>query len=211
MSALVQILTPVRGEPRVHEGPRWVFEGLKGRLTEISSRRAGAGLTAACELIEQVQSVRDVAAWVSAGDSAFYPPDLAERGVDLDCLPVVFAPGSQAAARVADRLLRSGGFGLVVVDLSDVSRATGRSAEVPVALLSRLVKLSQHHAASVVFLTRKSASQPSLGSLIALRGEATRVRVGENRFVVRIEVIKDKRQGPGWKHEEVYRGPDGLR
>ena len=209
MSAQIHILPPP--EVSVEARPRWGFEGLKGRLTEISGRRARASLTVASALIEQAQSARDVAAWVAAGDSAFYPPDLAARGVDLRNLPVVFAPGPQAAARVADKLLRSGGFGLVVVDLTDAAGVARHGATVSMALLSRLVKLSQHHAAAVVFLTRKPGHQPSLGSLIALRGEATRVRQGEDRFGVRVEVIKDKRQGPGWTHEEVYRGPDGLR
>jgi recombination protein RecA len=168
-------------------------------------------LTVALRLVEEAQRAHDVAAWVTAGPSAFYPPDVEDWGIDLGSLPIVFAPGVQAAARAADRLLRSGGFGLVIVDLIDPARAHAHGVDVPMPLMSRLVKLSQRHASSVVFLTRKRTSSPSLGSLIALRGEATRVWAGDNRFVVRVEVIKDKRNGPGWRHEEVFRGPDGLR
>jgi recombination protein RecA len=204
--------------PRVHpaqapEGaPQWVFSELTGRLTEISSSTSSACLTVALDLVAQAQRARDTAAWITGGQSAFYPPDLAHWGIDLRCLPVIFAPGTKGAARAADRLLRSNGFGLVVVDLCEIEGPrSGDGVEVPMPLMSRLVKLSQHHAASVVFLTRKHRDRPSLGSLIALRGEAVRQRVKEDRFRVVVEVLKDKRRGPGWKREEVFRGPDGLR
>ncbi len=204
--------------PSVHRAreperaPEWAFSELTGRLTEVSSRESSACLTVALGLVAQAQRARDTAAWIAAGESAFYPPDLAHWGIDLRCLPVIFAPGTQGAARAADRLLRSNGFGLVVVDLCDVEgRRSGAEVEVPMPLMSRLVKLAQHHAASVVFLTRKHRDRPSLGSLIALRGEAQRQRVTEDQFRVVVEVLKDKRRGPGWKREEVFRGPDGLR
>lgn len=212
MSAASLLQFPrVRPAQAPETAPRWAFTELSGRLTEISSSASSASMTAALGLVLQAQTARDTAAWISGGPSAFYPPDLAHWGIDLRCLPVIFAPGTQAAARAADRLLRSNGFGLVVVDLTDVQDSKGRDVEVPMPLMSRLVKLAQHHAASVVFLTHKHRDRPSLGSLIALRGEAVRKRVSEDRFEVVVEVLKDKRRGPGWRHEEVFRGPDGLR
>lgn len=212
MSAASLLTFPrVRRAHAPEEAPRWAFGALSGRLTEISSSASGASLTVALGLVAQAQRARDMAAWITAGPSAFYPPDLVDWGIDLRCLPVIFAPGAQGAARAADRLLRSNGFGLVVVDLSDAQERRDGQVEVPMPLMSRLVKLAQHHAASVVFLTRKHRDRPSLGSLIALRGEAVRGRVGEDRFSVVVEILKDKHRGPGWRHEEVFRGPDGLR
>src|SRR5262249_9390415 len=99
--------------------------------------------------------------------------------------------------RSAERLLRSGAFGLVILDLG--------TAELAMPVQGRLVTLAQTHDAAVVCLTEKSADAASLGSLISLRAEATRLR-----DEITLRVIKDKRRGPGALRKAPVRGPDGL-
>jgi hypothetical protein len=103
----------------------------------------------------------------------------------------------------AARLVHSGGFGLVVLDLTATQR-------LPDALLGRLVREAQRHEALVLCLTRKAASAPSLGSLISLRVEASRKKLGTDRFQCIVKALKDKRHGAGWTHEEVLHGAPGL-
>jgi recombination protein RecA len=98
--------------------------------------------------------------------------------------------------------VRSGGFGLVLVDL-------GSSADVPTPLQGRLSSLALKHDTAIVLLTQKPPSSPSLGSMISLRVEARRSPEDEARFRVRLDVLKDKRRGPGWSHEEIFQGPPG--
>jgi len=128
--------------------------------------------------------------------------------------------------RAASRLARSGGFGLIVVDLAGASlaAASGRSSgrrgrdlldaarmtEVPLPLQSRLTGLAQTHDVAVVFLTEKTRDLPSLGTLVSFRGASRRERDERGRYLCRVEAIKDKRRGPGWSHTEVRRGPAGL-
>jgi len=112
-------------------------------------------------------------------------------------------PRAATVARAAARLLRSGAFGLVVLDLGS---DTGISA----ALLGKLGQLAQRHDSAVCCLTVKRPERPSLGSLVSLRGEALRRRTGEDRFSCVVRVLKDKRSGPGWTHEEVVHGMPGL-
>ena len=128
---------------------------------------------------------------------------MAAAGVDLDALPVVRAGDAAAAGRAADLLLRSGAFGLVVIDL-------GRRAQLAVPLQSRLVQLAQKHDAAVLCLTETPVGRPSLGSLVSLRALASRRRVGGGRYVCEVEGVKDKRNGPGWRWQGVWHGPDGL-
>lgn len=109
-----------------------------------------------------------------------------------------------ALARAGDKLLRSGAFGLVVIDF-------GRDASISQALQSRLVGLAQKHESAVVMLTEKSQQSASVGSLVSLRAQTKRVRLGAGRFACELEIIKDKRRGPGWTHRELCRGPMGLR
>ena len=182
----------------------WCCQALVGRLVEISAEPGGSSLTLALGLVHDAQRAGEPVAWVSAGPSLFFPPDAAEGGIDLAALPIVRAVGARSAGRAATHLLRSGAFGLVVLDLDE-------DAALPAPLLARLSKLAQHHAAALVCLTRTPAERPSLGSLVSLRVRARRRRLGDDRYVSEALAIKDKRRAPGWTHTEMHCGPTGLR
>jgi recombination protein RecA len=185
----------------------WSRKELAGRIAELSSLGAGAGLTMAFELVLEAQLEGEPVCWVTMLDSSFYPPDITRSGIDLASLPVVRVKNGSAAARAADKLIRSGAFGLVVVDLVE---ARDR-AFVPTPLLSRLLGLAGKHDTALLFLTEKQNEAPSIGPLISLRARAGRARTAEGRFTCDIEILKDKRRGPGWTHCEVRHGPSGLR
>ncbi len=182
---------------------RWRLAEISGRVAEISGQGDSAALTTAAGLVLEAQRAGEPVAWVSRQPCSFFPPDLAETGIDLAALVVVRTDGLQPALRAADRLLRSGAFGLVVLDL-------GRQARLADALQSRLLQLALKHDAVVLCLTETRPEAPSLGSLVSLRAEASRRRVGEGRYACEIHAIKDKRRGPGWRWREVWRGPEGL-
>jgi recombination protein RecA len=181
---------------------RWSRAQLAGRLVEVSGIGAVASMTAAVGLVLEAQVEGEPTAWISLPSSTFFPPDLADSGVDLEAMVVVRAPTIAHAGRAADRLLRSGGFGLVVMDL-------GAGAEIPMPLQGRLVGLAQKHDAAIVCLTEKAREAASIGSMVSLRAEALRVRDGD-RFAISLRMLKDKQRGPGWAHEEKVGGVDGL-
>src|SRR5258706_6367601 len=164
-----------RQRERAGETPAWSLAELGGRIVELSSREAPAMLTLAFALVLSAQKKGEPTAWVTSPDSTFFPPDADEGGVDLSALAVVRAPDAHASARAADRLLRSGAFGLVVLDL-------GESSRIPLALQARLLSLAQAHVAALLCLTEKSgrAVPPLFGSLASLRCEASRERVGDD-------------------------------
>ena len=204
--------------------PLWDFPALAGRLVEISggralapatrhaatniwdiddSRRDGsAALTLVASVVWNAQHLGEPVAWINARPSSFFPPDLDEAGIDLGALVVVRLSGGPSAARAADKLLRSGAFGLVVLDVG--------VATIPSPLMSRLLGLAQKHHAAIVFLT-EGTSDTSLAPIVSLRVTASRKRAAAGRFTCRIEARKDKRRAPGWIHEETFRGPPGLR
>lgn len=184
-------------------GDAWTRDALSGRLIEISGVGAVASLTSAFGLVLDAQMRAEPVAWITLPETSFYPPDAADSGIDLDALAVVCVPGAQEGARAAERLLRSGAFGLIVLDL-------GRDARVPTALQGRLVSLAKRHDTALVCLTDKPRDAASLGSLVSLRAEVVREKHGD-QFSCKLDVLKDKNRGPGWSHSEVVRGPAGLR
>lgn len=213
MSALPNIVELAslaqRGAPLVpgHRGPRtgrgWCLPTLRGRLVEISSVGTTATLSAAAALVYEAQRRGEPTAWITAWQATFFPPDLEACGIDLGALPVVWNDEVRSAVRTADELLRSGAFGLVVIDL-------GPHRNVPLPVQARLSGLVKRYQSTLLFLTHKRREAGSLGSLISLRCAGAKWRSAFNRFTWELDVLKDKRQGPGWRHEEVCHGPDGL-
>ncbi|MCZ7627281.1 MAG: DNA recombination/repair protein RecA [Candidatus Methylomirabilis sp.] len=207
-------VTPFRYSKReAHKGVGWSLEQVAGRLVEISGAGATASLTLAFGLVLQAQRQNEPVAWITRDDSLFYPPDAAEGGVDLDALVIVRVSDDRAVARAADQLIRSGAFGLVVLDL-------GTKPDVPAPLQIRLAGLAHKHQTALLCLTAKGDEVPSLGPLVSLRVTARRERLADDlsacdaqagRFACGLTVLKDKRRGPTWRHMEVCCGPAGLR
>jgi recombination protein RecA len=135
----------------------------------------------------------------------------------LESLAIIGARDADTAARAANQLVRSGGFGLVVIDLGPkpapggLFEGSGKGgteyASIPMPLQTRLVGLAQKNDTAVVVLTEKPTQAGSLGSLVSLRAEARRTSTGGG---IELEVLKDKRRGPGQVHQETCRGPAGL-
>ena len=199
----------------------WSLEPLAGRLVEISGHRASANLTVAFGLVLEAQEKDEPAAWVTLSRSTFFPPDAAESGVDLSRLAVVRVESGIAACRAVVELTRSSGFGLVVLDLgpgafqdkfskpAKGARPSKKRAAPSVPFITKLVALAQRTATAVVILTEKTRESSSLNSLISLRCEAR--RNPDKPCEVEIDVLKDKRRGPGRRYREVCRAPAGLR
>jgi recombination protein RecA len=195
-----------RGDETKAESP-WGLAALRGRFVELSARGATATLTAAIGLVVEAQTESEPVAWVMHASGTFYPPDVAESGVDLAALVVVRVPEIAMAPRAAERLLRSGAFGLVVLDLGGVT-----NVDIPMAHQGRLVTLAQAHDAALVCITEKTEDTSSIGSLISLRAEAMRSGMVGSRdgFDLTVRVLKDKRRGPGFTRATKVRGPAGT-
>jgi recombination protein RecA len=181
----------------------WTLGEIAGRLVEISSSAAAATLTLAFGLVLEAQRQGEIVAWVTSVESFFYPPDAAQRGIDLAALAVVRVPSGESIARAGEKLLRSGSFGLVVLDLG--------GADIPMPLQTRMMGLANRHYAALVCLTEKESKAFSLSSLVSLRVHAEKRRPpNEKLFRCWLRVLKDKRRGPTWVHAEVGRGAAGL-
>ncbi len=214
--------------------PRWCFEQLQGRLVEVTG---GACLSLSLDVVHEAQKRGEPVAWITTCAGTFFPPDVHRKGIDLDALPVIRLDRSQEAARAAEHLLRSGSFGMVVLEL-------GKRSWISMPMQSRLVVLAQKHQAVVMCLTSKPARFDSLSSLVSLRVDTwkkpsppgtpapgtsdpgmARDRSACSRSLLSndvanggdvaghlagLTVLKDKQRGLGWTHEDFRHGPPGL-
>ncbi|MBK8979966.1 MAG: recombinase A [Planctomycetes bacterium] len=211
---------------------RWDLEELAGRVVELSGPRgdardgcgATAARTAAVLLVRDAQRRREPVAWLAPQGSTFFPPDVAAHGVDLAALAIVRVGEPVQAWRAADELLRSGAFGLVVLEAGAAGSERGAPREAggtpPMAVQVRLANLArQHDAVLVWFGSDPDRSAPRAGArgvaagivTASLRVEASRHRAAPGAWVCRLRATKDKRRGRGWTLELACDGPPGLR
>jgi recombination protein RecA len=190
-------------EKRSEVPTSWSLAALAGRLVELSGLEAPAVLTLSVALVSDAQQAGEPVAWVTSEQSSFFPPDVAEHGIDLEALVVVRLGDAHAIPRAGVTLVRSGAFGLIVLDMGD-------NRTMPTPLEARLVKLSQQRKATVLCLTVKSPEDSSIGSMVSLRGTARRSDKATDSYTCEVHILKDKYRAPTWTHREEYRGPMGL-
>ena len=206
-----------------------------GRLVEIARTAGGAQMTMAVACLRQAQAQGDPVAWIQRAGGALFPPDLADSGIDLDALLVVHVPRANAGsnqeqraaaehnlAKAAELLLRSGGFGMVVIDLTAVP-AAGANADcaqpergqsvrgaLDLAVQSRLLGLAREHRCQVILLSERGGRGGSLGPLVSLCIEPKRTRVARGEFALAPHARKDKSGLLCALAVEPRRGPWGL-
>ncbi len=176
-----------------------------GRLSELSGRRSSGRTTLAVSLVMRAQRADEPVVWVQLEDGSLYPPDLADSGIDLDALIVIRIPrraGAHGISKAAEMLLRSGAFGLVVVDLTaGIPRGD--------AWQGRLSAMARKHGSRVILLSDRDEGDPSLGAMVSLRIAPRHERRAPGRFAVEQRIMKDK-LGGGALSAERRRAPWGL-
>jgi hypothetical protein len=189
-----------------------------GRLVELSAplRGAGARTSTAVALLRRAQREGETTAWIQPAGGLLYPPDLHDGGIDLDALVVVHVPvaeGATGLGKAAELLLRSGAFGLVVVDLGALAAAptTNPTAASKTAWQGRLLGLARQHEVRVLLLTDKPTHADSLGPLIGLRVEPRRARQADGSFCIEHHVLKNKSGAPVTPAIDRFVGTPGLR
>src|SRR5688500_15136503 len=151
-----------------------------GHIVEVSGAAARRRFTTAVSLLIHAQSQGEPCGWIQRAGGRLSPPDLVAWGADLSALVVIHIPESAPIAalpRASELLLRSGAFGLVVVDLID-----GTPRGEPGAWQGRLGGLAREHESIVILLSGAESGKGSLGPLVSIRIAPERRRVAAARF-----------------------------
>lgn len=196
--------------PHTQPAP-WTPADWAGRIVEVTGSASSGCTTFVAHMVAAAQREGEPTAWLQLRDGSLYPPDLAALGVDLQALLVGLLPDGAGLLQAADILLRSGSWGLVVLDPDTMPLAISD------AQLGRLLGLCQKHAAALVLLSRQAGQQrgtgPAFGSLVSLRLEVSRPLPGQTPALhtpcpLTIEAVKDKRRGPGKRLTQRWAWPE---
>ncbi|MEZ4450059.1 MAG: hypothetical protein R3B09_11335 [Nannocystaceae bacterium] len=176
-------------------------------MIEVSGRVSPARLSAAASLVRRAQLEGETTAWIQPSTGGLFPPDLAAAGVDLEALVVIHAPidrGVQALLQAAEWLLRSGAYGLVVVDLCGQRSPRGDAWQ------ARLCALARQHQSRVVVITQSDDHEGSLGPLVGLRVAPRRSPPHVGLCRLDVQILKNKSGAPLTIRPESWRAPTGL-
>jgi hypothetical protein len=98
----------------------------RGALTELSGPRSSGRTTVLYSVLAQVTDAGEVCALIDAAD-AFDPLSARSAGVELNRLLWARCSGKlDNALKITDMLLQGGGFGMIALDLGDLSTALVR-------------------------------------------------------------------------------------
>jgi len=203
--------TPPQSLPSERSAQTLAAQLPAGRLIELVGGGASARLTAAVGCLHMAQARGETTAWVQRAGGSLFPPDLQDSGIDLDALVVVQVParaGAHGPVKAAELLLRSGGFGMVVVDLS--AERGGSALERDQAWQGRLLGMAREHQSWVVLLGPNGARRGAFGPLVSLCLEPRRQRSAPGRFAIEHHVHKDKSGLLGPLLAEGCHGPAGM-
>jgi hypothetical protein len=212
-------LGPASNTPAPRDDARPLAELIgTGRLVELCGE---AQTSTAVAILAHAQREGETAAWIQPTGGELYPPDLVAAGVDVEALVVIHVPpngtgamsGAAGQCRAAELLLRSGGFGLIVIDFCR-TEPTGSAA-----WQGRLLGLARQHEVRVLLLRRDA--RESLGPLVGMRVASHVERVinaddpsgfcpRTGQFEIHHEVLKNKSGGPLEPAAIRIRGPWGL-
>lgn len=185
------------------DAPRFDWSTVRGRLVEMRAPSHSGVLSLVVDLVWAAQRNEEPVAWVHGGTAPPFVVDLLAVGVDPEAIATVRLHRELDALRAAERLLRSGAFGLVVLDVM-------RGVTLGTTEAGRLARLADAQDCAVILMAEHPVS-PAAGSLISLRAEVARQRLSDGRFMRITRVVRDKRSALEWVVQEEVDGPAGLR
>lgn len=183
--------------------------GLSGQVVEFSGWENPAGMSLAASLLRECQEQGGIGAWISSrgddGGTLFFPPDFESGGVDCSSLPVLWAASAPDAFSIAEKLMRSRGFGMLVLDLTGIRRPR------PSGGLGRLYRAARDSQCLALCLTRRRPGDASLDPMVFVHAQAAFLAAEEGGTCdVSLTVQKDKHHAPGRTLRRRYGSPAGL-
>ena len=141
----------------------------RGRITEIFGPASSGRTSVLLSIIAQATIRQEVCALVDTQDR-LDPLSAAAAGMDLDRLLWIRCNGnSEYALKITDLLLQGGGFGLVALDLGDISIKSAR--RIPSVFWFRFRRAIENTPTSLIVIEQASNVQSSAWLVLEMKKE----------------------------------------
>ena len=157
----------------------------RGGLTEIVGLASSGRTALALAILAAMTAKEEVCAWVDAQDT-FDPCSAQLAGADLEQLLWARCRNIEQTLRTADLLIHGGGFGMVVLDLSDVAPRIVR--RVPLSFWFRFRRAVEHTPTVLVLLEQESCAKTCASLVLGIRNS-------------KLEIGNPKLETGNWKLE----------
>jgi replicative DNA helicase len=182
-----------------------VFESVPTGITSLDALTAGLPRSAITEVFGPVSSGRtsamisilaeataqDEACALVDGNDAFDPASAAAAGVELSRLLWVRCRKLEQALKATDLLLQGGGFGRVMMDLSDLPLPQIRS--IPLASWFRFQRTIEKTPTALVVMSPESIVKSAAALVLRMEMQETDWSTLLNGFNSNIEIVRSRR------------------
>jgi len=164
----------------------------RGGLTEIVGLASSGRTALALAILAAMTARKEVCAWVDAQD-AFDPCSAQLAGADLERLLWARCRNIEQTLRTADLLIHGGGFGMVVLDLSDVTPRIVR--RVPLSFWFRFRRAVEHTPTVLILLEQEPCAKTCASLVLGVRNLKLEIRNSK------LEIGNWKLETGNWKLE----------
>ncbi len=149
----------------------------RGGLTEVVGPASSGRTALALAMLAAGTAQEEVCAWVDAQD-AFDPRSAQAAGVRLERLLWVRCHNIEQTLRTADLLIHGGGFGMVILDVSDVALPTMR--RVPLSFWFRFRRAVEHTPTVLVLLEPEPCAKTCASLVLEVRNP--KLEIGNSKL-----------------------------
>ena len=162
----------------------------RGAISELYGPPSSGRTSAMVSILAEATRQDEVCALVD-GNDAFDPASAAAAGVELSRLLWVRCHRLEQVLKATDLLLQGGGFGRVVMDLSDLPLAHIRS--IPLASWFRFQRTIEKTPTALVVVSSESAVKSAAALVLRMGIEDTEWSTFLNGFNSNIEIVRSRR------------------
>jgi hypothetical protein len=152
----------------------------RGAISELLGPASSGCTTLLVAALKAATDRDEVFALVDAGDS-FDPASAAEADVDLDQLLWVRCADADRALKATDLLLQGGGFGLVALDLGNIS--TDQARRIPSTWWHRFRRAIENTQTCLLVVEREPNARPCASLALELSRESDQWSTASGAFI----------------------------
>jgi hypothetical protein len=141
----------------------------RGAIAEIVGPSSSGKTSTALSILAAATEQREVCAWIDGRD-AFDPASASSTGIDLERLLWIRCHGVDQVLRSTDLLLQGGGFGVTVMDLSDL--ALGALRSIPLAAWFRFQRVIEKTPTVLLLIAAESVAKSASALVLRLNNSA---------------------------------------